>query len=89
MHVFEAADTIYSPAPLVGIVCCLRLASAADAKSWIIPGVRPVLGASEGACGADHAQRMRLQAVLNTVCSGTVCAMCSCEPDAEHASGSM
>ena len=53
------------------------------------PGLRPVLGASGGACGADEAQRMPLQAVLNTVCSGTVCAMCRCERDAEDASGSM
>ena len=65
----------------------------------IIPGFRPVLGvlsvdmtidiASGGACGADEAQRMPLQAVLNTFCSGTVCAMCRCERDAEDASGSM
>ena len=64
-----------------------------------IPGFRPVLGvlsvdmtidiASGGACGADEAQRMPLQAVLNTFCSGTVCAMCVCERDAEDASGSM
>ena len=45
--------------------------------------------ASGGACGADEAQRMPLQAVLNTFCSGTVCAMCVCERDAEDASDSM
>ena len=77
-------------AKVTGSVLSKKVHCTARSLSSInIPGLRPVLGASEGACGADHAQRMPLQAVLNTVCSGTVCAMCSCERDAEHASGSV